>query len=53
MLIDNYSSCAYIDGSGGTHDVNLEDFEEPKSELLCKYISEHILSCIKNHCIKT
>jgi hypothetical protein len=37
MLIDNYSSCAYIDGSGGTHDVDLEDLELPKSELLCKH----------------
>ncbi|KAF3331640.1 hypothetical protein FCM35_KLT03046 [Carex littledalei] len=35
-------SCAYIDGSGGTHDVDLEDFEEPKSELLLPFSAKLI-----------
>ncbi|RVX13704.1 hypothetical protein CK203_010202 [Vitis vinifera] len=30
------SSCMFIDGNGGTHEVNLENFEASKADILCK-----------------
>ncbi|XP_008784523.2 uncharacterized protein LOC103703450 isoform X2 [Phoenix dactylifera] len=38
-------SCTYIDGSGGTHDVEPEDVEAPKAEMLLPF-SEKIIDGI-------
>ncbi|KAJ1698903.1 hypothetical protein LUZ63_007415 [Rhynchospora breviuscula] len=35
-------SCAYMDGSNDTHDVDLEDLEEPKSDLLFPFSAKLI-----------
>lgn len=34
----SHRSCTYIDGGGGTHDVDLSDIEASRSDLLCKII---------------
>ncbi|XP_008784522.2 uncharacterized protein LOC103703450 isoform X1 [Phoenix dactylifera] len=41
----NIRSCTYIDGSGGTHDVEPEDVEAPKAEMLLPF-SEKIIDGI-------
>lgn len=36
IALSTYSSCTYIDVNGGSHEVELEDFEASKADPLCK-----------------
>ncbi|KAL7108982.1 hypothetical protein ACP275_06G147600 [Erythranthe tilingii] len=38
----NISSCMYIDGKGGTHEVNLEDMEKSKADPLSPFLTSLI-----------